>query len=82
MISLTPNNIVFHSRTDEYTNRILTRYKNHLERFVKVTFCDIKFQKALYCFDNNKSIVRQLIAPVLKDGLVVSSHTYKFLCYS
>lgn len=81
-VMITPNNIIFHSHADEYTNRILTRFKENIDKFLTITFCSVKFQKMSYCFDNCKSLVNNHIQPILKYGLKIGSHKYKFLCYS
>lgn len=54
----------------EETNRVIRKYKRHIEMFARATFTDENFFKGYYFGDENKQLLHH-IYKFLKDGILL-----------
>ncbi|CAJ0902850.1 22617_t:CDS:10 [Entrophospora sp. SA101] len=78
---ITPTKIYFEDPTYEQSNRILRKYEEHYDRFLRVTFVD-ENEENIYIRDGEVDITKKRILQKLKHGFKVAGRHYQFLAFS
>ncbi|PYH44920.1 RNA dependent RNA polymerase [Aspergillus saccharolyticus JOP 1030-1] len=79
---ITPTTIYFSSPTVDISNRIIRRYAEHTDRFLRVRFTDEKLLGRINStMDNTKNEVFTRIKRALANGIVVGDRHYEFLAF-
>lgn len=81
-VTVTPSRITLHGPELEAKNRILRKYPQHHEFFVRVQFCD---ENGLDLFFNPKINYDQVydrFKRILRDGIQIAGRTFSFLGFS
>ncbi|KAL2862244.1 RNA dependent RNA polymerase-domain-containing protein [Aspergillus lucknowensis] len=81
-IMVTPSRISLHGPELEPMNRILRRFPNHHEYFVRVQFCDENGEDIHFSPQVNNDEVFTRFKNVLKNGFQIAGRTYTFLGFS
>ncbi|KAL2823196.1 RNA dependent RNA polymerase-domain-containing protein [Aspergillus cavernicola] len=81
-IMVTPSRITLHGPELEPLNRILRRFPNHHEYFVRAQFCDENGQDIHFSPQVNNDEVFARFKSVLKNGFQIAGRTYTFLGFS
>ncbi|KAJ4291658.1 hypothetical protein N0V90_009553 [Kalmusia sp. IMI 367209] len=81
-INVTPTGVTFNGPDPEAKNRILRRFPNHTEYFMRVQFCDedgtdLRFNSRL----SNEEIYRRF-KKIMTEGIAVGGRVYGFLGFS
>lgn len=81
-VTVTPSRITLHGPEMEPNNRILRKFPNHHEYFIRVQFCDENGQDLHFSpqVDNANAFARY--KHVLKRGIEIAGRTYSFLGFS
>jgi hypothetical protein len=80
---VTPAGVYLHGPEPETKNRVLRKYNDHLEYFLRVQFCDEDGEQVR--FDprtSNDDIFYVRFKKVLEDGIDVACRNYGFLGFS
>ncbi|CAK7275185.1 hypothetical protein SEPCBS119000_006566 [Sporothrix epigloea] len=81
-VMVTPTHITLHGPGLENKNRVLRKYPNHHEYFVRVQFCDEDGQALRLHGKLDYSEVYDRFRQVMIDGIQVAGRTYRFLGWS
>lgn len=81
--TITPAGVYLHGPKPETKNRVLRKYKDHLDYFLRVQFCDENGEQVR--FDprtSNDDIFYVRFKKVLEDGIDIAGRNYGFLGFS
>ncbi|RAL10611.1 RNA dependent RNA polymerase [Aspergillus homomorphus CBS 101889] len=79
---ITPTTIYFNSPTVDISNRIIRRYMEHADRFLRVRFTDEKFLGRINStMDNTRNEIFTRIKRALANGIVIGDRRYEFLAF-
>ena len=81
-VTVTPSRITLHGPEMEPNNRILRKFPNHHEYFIRVQFCDENGQDLHFSPQVNNAKVFARYKDVLKRGIEIAGRTYTFLGFS
>lgn len=81
-VTVTPSRITLHGPEMEPNNRILRKFPNHHEYFIRVQFCDENGQDLHFSPQVSNAIVFARYKDVLKRGIEIAGRTYTFLGFS
>ncbi|KAL4925196.1 RNA dependent RNA polymerase [Aspergillus undulatus] len=81
-LTVTPSRITLHGPEVEPLNRILRRFPNHHEYFVRIQFCDENGQDVQFNPKINNEEVFARFKTVLESGIQIAGRTYTFLGFS
>lgn len=80
--TVTPTTIYFNSPSVDTSNRVIRKFREHEDRFLRVKFRDESYKGTIMTFDddtNDELFTR--VNRVLKNGIVVGDRHYEFLAY-
>ena len=81
-VAVTPSRITLHGPEMEPNNRILRKFPNHHEYFIRVQFCDENGQDLHFSPQVNNANIFARHKNVLKRGIEIAGRTYTFLGFS
>ncbi|KAK1145215.1 hypothetical protein N8T08_004367 [Aspergillus melleus] len=81
-VTVTPTRITLHGPEIEPMNRILRRFPNHHEYFIRVQFCDENGQDLFFNSDVNYDNVFTRFKEVVTHGIQIAGRTFTFLGFS
>lgn len=81
-IKVTPTRVTLHGPELESMNRILRKYPNHHEYFVRVQFCDENGQDLFFNPKISDEKVYDRFKSTLRKGVQIAGRTYTFLGWS
>ena len=81
-ITVTPTRITLHGPEMEPKNRILRKYPNHHEYFIRVQFCDENGQDLYFNPQVDYDDIYSRFKDVLKSGIQIAGRRYLFLGFS
>jgi hypothetical protein len=81
-INVTPTRITLHGPEMEPQNRILRKFPNHHEYFIRVQFCDENGEDLMLSSRVSYSDIFTRYKEVMKTGIQIAGRTYKFLGFS
>ncbi|KAH9893857.1 rna-dependent rna polymerase [Xylariomycetidae sp. FL2044] len=79
---VTPTNISFWGPEPEAKNRILRRFPNHTEYFLRVTFCEEDGQDYYFSPGVSNHEVEKRFKDIFDKGIVIADRIYRFLGFS
>lgn len=80
--TVTPTTIYFNNPTMDTSNRVIRRYRDHEDRFLRVKFRDESYKGTIMTFDDDTN--DELFTHVkrtMKNGIIVGDRHYQFLAY-
>jgi RNA-dependent RNA polymerase len=80
--TVTPTTIYFNSPSVDTSNRVIRKFREHEDRFLRVKFRDESYKGTIMTFDDDTN--DELFSRVyraLKHGIVVGDRHYEFLAY-
>ncbi|KAK1828316.1 RNA-dependent RNA polymerase 1 [Podospora conica] len=80
--TVTPSRITLHGPEMEAKNRILRKYPNHIDHFLRVQFCDENGQDLFFNPKVDIETIYDRFRTVLNTGIQVAGRVYKFLGFS
>ncbi|KKK14548.1 hypothetical protein AOCH_004250 [Aspergillus ochraceoroseus] len=80
--TVTPSRITLHGPELEAKNRILRRFPNHHEYFLRVQFCDENGQDIHFTPQVSNEDIFSRFKNTLKNGIQIAGRTYTFLGFS
>lgn len=81
-VMVTPSRITLHGPEAEPLNRILRRFPNHHEYFIRVQFCDENGQDLHFSPRVNNKEIFARFKGVFQDGIQIAGRVYTFLGFS
>ncbi|KAL3429117.1 RNA dependent RNA polymerase-domain-containing protein [Aspergillus tetrazonus] len=81
-VVVTPSRITLHGPETEPLNRILRRFPNHHEYFIRVQFCDENGEDIYFNPRINNSLIFARFKNVFANGFQIAGRTYTFLGFS
>ena len=78
-VYVTPLKLIYSGPEVDSPNRILRRYPNHLDHFVRVSFSEEDCHKVMPRPDCQMDIILGRISSVLRDGVTLAGRRYEFL---
>lgn len=81
-VTVTPTRITLHGPELEAKNRILRKYPNHHEYFIRVQFCDENGEDLFFNPNISYEKVYERFKNVFRQGLQIAGRKYKFLGFS
>jgi RNA-dependent RNA polymerase len=80
--TVTPTTIYFNTPSVDTSNRVIRKFSEHEDRFLRVKFRDESYKGTIMTFDddNNDELFTR-VNRVLKNGIVVGDRHYEFLAY-
>ena len=81
-VKVTPTRITLHGPELEAMNRVLRKFPNHHEYFVRVQFCDENGQDLFFNQRIKDENVYDRFKSVFRDGVKIAGRTYSFLGWS
>ncbi|KAL4756453.1 RNA dependent RNA polymerase [Aspergillus foveolatus] len=81
-VVVTPSRITLHGPVAEPLNRILRRFPNHQEYFIRVQFCDENVEDVYFNPRINNSLIFVRFKNVFANGFQIAGRTYTFLGFS
>jgi hypothetical protein len=81
-VMVTPSRITLHGPESEPLNRILRRFPNHHEYFIRVQFCDENGQDIHFSPRVNNKEIFARFKGVFQNGIQIAGRTYTFLGFS
>lgn len=81
-VMVTPTRITLHGPEMEPKNRILRKFPNHHEHFIRVQFCDENGQDLYFNPRASYDDIYARFKDVMKRGIQIAGRTYKFLGFS
>jgi hypothetical protein len=81
-VVVTPSRITLHGPEIEPLNRILRRFPNHHEYFIRVQFCDENGEDVYFNPRINNSLIFVRFKNVFANGFQIAGRTYTFLGFS
>ncbi|EIN05637.1 RdRP-domain-containing protein [Punctularia strigosozonata HHB-11173 SS5] len=82
-VAVTPSSIIPREQYPDRSNRVIRRYPNHQQHFVRVQFCDEDYLQ--YRFDRDldgDGFVRDRVGGVMRTGIRIGGRAFEFLAYS
>ena len=80
--TVTPTRVTLHGPEMEPNNRILRRFPNHHDYFIRVQFCDENNEELFFNQSVNCDDVFARFKRVLRSGIQIAGRTYTFLGFS
>lgn len=80
--TVTPSRITLHGPEMEAKNRILRKYPNHIDHFLRVQFCDENGQDLLFSPGVSLEKIYDRFRNLLDGGISVAGRIYTFLGFS
>lgn len=78
--TVTPTSIYFSSPSVEVTNRIIRKYREHGDRFLRVRFSDEKQQGRIHAVDNDSNDpIFTRIKRCMKNGITIGDRHFEYL---
>jgi hypothetical protein len=81
-VQVTPTTMTFHGPEGEAKNRILRRFEQHHDYFVRVQFCDEDGQDVRFNSKTSNDAVYQRFLRILNQGMQIGGRMYSFLGFS
>ena len=81
-VMVSPTRITLHGPEMEPKNRILRKYPNHHEFFIRVQFCDENGEDLYFTPQVGYDDIYARFKNVLKNGIQIAGRTYQFLGFS
>lgn len=81
-VTVTPSRITLHGPELEAKNRVLRKYPNHHQFFIRVQFCDENGQDLFFSARINYNAIWARFKRVLSTGIQIAGRTYSFLGFS
>ncbi|KAE8352264.1 RNA dependent RNA polymerase-domain-containing protein [Aspergillus coremiiformis] len=81
-VNVTPTRITLHGPEMEPLNRILRKFPNHHEYFIRVQFCDENGDDLLFSAQISYAQIFERFKTVLTSGIQIAGRTYNFLGFS
>ncbi|KAG8900831.1 hypothetical protein FRC00_010867 [Tulasnella sp. 408] len=82
-VTITPTRMVLDGPYPDQSNRVLRRFPNHHDYFLRVNFTDEDLLDFRWDRDvDGAQFVRERVGGVLKQGLIVAGRKFDFLAYS
>ncbi|KAF7593189.1 hypothetical protein BBP40_011819 [Aspergillus hancockii] len=81
-VNVTPTRITLHGPETEPQNRILRKFPNHHEYFIRVQFCDENGEDLMLNSRVSYDDIFARFKEVMKSGIQIAGRTYKFLGFS
>lgn len=81
-VTVTPSRITLHGPELEAKNRILRKFPDHHDYFIRVQFCDENGLDLFFNPNINYDQVYHRFTRVLQDGIQIAGRTYSFLGFS
>lgn len=81
-VMVTPSRITLHGPELEPNNRILRKFPNHHDYFIRVQFCDENGQDVHFNPRANNYYVASRFKHILANGIEIAGRTYTFLGFS
>ena len=80
--TVTPTTIYFNSPSVDTSNRVIRKFREHEDRFLRVKFRDESYKGTIMTFDDDTTDeLFTRVNRVLKNGIVVGDRHYEFLAY-
>ncbi|KAG9008075.1 hypothetical protein FRB94_013732 [Tulasnella sp. JGI-2019a] len=82
-VTVTPTRIIPDGPYPDQSNRVLRRYAEHTDCFLRVAFADEETLRFRWAWGvEGEAFVRTRVGGVLKEGLVIAGREYEFLHFS
>ncbi|KAJ5176900.1 uncharacterized protein N7482_002777 [Penicillium canariense] len=81
-VTVTPSRMTLHGPELEPKNRILRKFPNHHEYFIRAQFCDENGQDLIFSPRVDNSNIFTRFKAVLRDGIKIGGRIYSFLGFS
>lgn len=81
-VMVTPSRITLHGPELEPNNRILRKFPNHHDYFIRVQFCDENGQDVHFNPRVNNDYISSRFKYILANGIEIAGRTYTFLGFS
>lgn len=81
-VNVTPTGITLHGPDPEAKNRILRRFPNHVDYFVRVQFCDEDGTDVQFNSQVSNEEIYERFNQIMINGIAISGRVYGFLGYS
>lgn len=81
-VTVTPTRVTLHGPELEANNRILRKFPNHHEYFVRVQFCDENGQDLFFNPGVSNEEVYERFKRIFRDGVEIAGRHYSFLGWS
>ena len=79
---ITPSTVYFNTPTVDISNRIIRRYREHSDRFLRVRFTDEKLLGRISAsVDNTRNEIFTRVKRTLANGIVIGDMHYEFLAF-
>lgn len=80
--TVTPTTIYFNNPSVDTSNRVIRKFREHEDRFLRVKFRDESYKGTIMTFDDGTTDeLFTRVNRVLKNGIVVGDRHYEFLAY-
>lgn len=80
--TVTPTTIYFNGPSVDTSNRVIRKFREHEDRFLRVKFRDESYKGTVMTFDDDTTDeLFTRVNRVLKNGIVVGDRHYEFLAY-
>lgn len=80
--TVTPTTIYFNNPSMDTSNRVIRRYRDHEDRFLRVKFRDESYKGTIMAFDDDTTDeLFSRVKRTMKNGIVVGDRHYEFLAY-
>lgn len=80
--TVTPTTIYFNSPSVDTSNRVIRKFREHEDRFLRVKFRDESYKGMIMTFDDDTTDeLFTRVNRVLRNGIVVGDRHYEFLAY-
>lgn len=79
---ITPSRLVLTGPTPELSNRVLRKFKEFQDRFIRVHVCDEDFDRIKHNMEFSNDLIHQHFLAIFKHGITLHGRTFKFLAFS
>lgn len=80
--TITPTTIYLNSPSVDTSNRVIRKFREHEDRFLRVKFRDESYKGTIMAFDDDTTDeLFTRVSRTLKNGIVVGDRHYEFLAY-
>lgn len=79
---VTPTRITLHGPDPEAKNRVLRKYPQHTDYFIRAQFCDERGEDLFFNAKISLEVIYDRFKKVLTDGIAVAGRIYRFLGFS
>ncbi|PHH75454.1 hypothetical protein CDD80_2356 [Ophiocordyceps camponoti-rufipedis] len=79
---VTPTRITLHGPESESKNKVLRRYKDHTDYFLRVSFMDENGQDLQFSPKISRELIFERYRKVLEDGICIAGRKFTFLGFS